>query len=323
MNVEHLLDIFTSIDADSEDVWNACASPMEHLYRHKPQLVTLGPRIEGLPDNHPSKLNCLFQLSRLFDSVGNDAECKQLLVHTLEPHREQGSDLQVAETLRTLATANLVLGLYPEGIEQAKESLENVRQLNNTSQQAESLQQLTQLLYRDNQLDAVEEVIYQSINLLPEEGEQFTLCQSYELLGDICHSKGETEEAINHYVTALGIAFSFNWHDQQFWIIYSLARLFFKQDMFDEAHAHIECAKSYAVNNPYLLGRGVEQQARFWCWEDRLEEARSGVLCVVGVYEKLGAVNDVGECRKLLQKIEEFGEPLEIGLLPTMLTLHS
>ena len=171
VNVERLLDIFTSINADSEDVWNACASFMQHLYRHKPQLVTLGPRVEGLPDNHPSKPNCLFQLSRLFDSVGNDAECKWLLVHTLELHRGQGSDHQVAETLRALATANLMLGLYPEGIEQAKGSLEIVRQLNNSSQQAESLQQLAQLLYRDNQLDAAEEVIYQSINLLPEEGE--------------------------------------------------------------------------------------------------------------------------------------------------------
>jgi tetratricopeptide (TPR) repeat protein len=287
----------------SEDVWNTCASFMEHLYRHKPQLVTLGPRVEGLPDNHPSKPNCLFHLSRLFDSVGNNAECKWLLVHTLELHRGQGSDLQVAETLRALATANLMLDLYPEGIEQAKESLEIVRWLNNTSQQAESLQQLAWLLYGDGQLDAAEEVVYQSINLLPE-GEQFKLCQSYDLLGDIYHSKGETEKAINHYGTALGIASSFNWHDQQFWILYSLAELFFDQERFDEAHAHIEHAKSHTVNDPYLLGCGMEQQAGFWYRECKLEEAKSEVLGAIGIYEKLGAAMNMESCRKLLQEIE-------------------
>ena len=55
VNVEHLVDVFTSIDANSENVWNACARLMEHLYRHKPRLVVLGPKIEALPDDHPSK----------------------------------------------------------------------------------------------------------------------------------------------------------------------------------------------------------------------------------------------------------------------------
>jgi len=32
VNVEHLLDVFTSTDADSDDLWNACAHFIQHLY---------------------------------------------------------------------------------------------------------------------------------------------------------------------------------------------------------------------------------------------------------------------------------------------------
>ena len=35
LNVEHLLDVFTTIDADSDDVWKACAKFIEHLVQHK------------------------------------------------------------------------------------------------------------------------------------------------------------------------------------------------------------------------------------------------------------------------------------------------
>jgi hypothetical protein len=82
VNVEHLLDIFASIDPNSDDIWDACTNFMRHLYWHKPRLVVLGPKLEGLPDSHPSKPECLFQLARLFTSVGNRVECKRLLIRT-------------------------------------------------------------------------------------------------------------------------------------------------------------------------------------------------------------------------------------------------
>jgi tetratricopeptide (TPR) repeat protein len=331
VNVEHLLNVFTSIDTGSKDVWDACASFMRHLFWHKPQLVILGPKFEGLPDNHPSKPKCLYGLSRLFHSVGNYVEEKQLLGHTLGLWRGQRNRYQVATALERLGVANQQLGLYTEGIQQVEESLGIFKQLNDTIKQADSLQDLAWLLYYDNQLDAAEKALSQSINLLQDKGGKFRLCQGYCLLGRICHSKGETEKAINHLKAALGIASSSNWDNELFWILYSLALSFHKEGKFHDAQAHIEHAKSHTVNDPYLLGCAMEQQARFWYREGRLEEAKSEGLCAVGVYEKLGAARNMERCRKLLQRIERrttnlvtsdrldsTGKLLEVVLLPTL-----
>jgi tetratricopeptide (TPR) repeat protein len=330
VNVEHLLNVFTSVDAGSRGVWDACTSFMKHLYWHKPRLVMLGPKFEGLPDNHPSKPECLYELSRLFRSVGKFVEEKQLLGHTLELWRGQRNRFQVAEALECLGAVNWQLDLYTEGIQQVEESLGIFKQLNHTIGQAESLQQLARLLTQDNQLDAAEKAASQSINLLQDNSQQFRLCQGYRFLGNICQSKGETEKAINHYKAALGIASSSNWDNEQFCILFSLAQLFHKEGKFHDAQAHIELAKSHIVNDPYLPGRAMEQQARFWYEEGRLEEAKSEALCAVGVYEKLGAAKDMEDCRKLLQWIEEAeeepvtsdgsdstGKLLEVVLLPT------
>ena len=304
VNVEHLLDIFTSIDANSVDVWGVCAHFMEHLYWHKRRLVVLGSKVEGLSDDHPSKPLCLFQLSRLFCSVGNLTECKRVLVHTLKLWREQENGFKVAETLRFISNANRRLGLYEEGVQQAKEALEIYEQLKDTSRQAYTWQELGRLLYGSKQLDAAEEATSRAIDLLPDEGEQFMVCVCYRLLGDIRRSKGETEKAIEHYETALGIASSFNWHDQLFWVHYSSAVLFFGENLFGDAHAHVERAKSHAISGPYLLGLAVELQAEFWCGERRFEEANSEALRAVGVYEGIGAGKDLERCKALLQDIK-------------------
>ena len=124
VNVEHLLDVFTKIDADSESVWGACDKFMAQLYWHKSRLVTLGPKIEGLPDGRPSKAQYLWSLSRLFESVGNFEECKRLLSRSLKIWREEGDDFRVAQTLEHLSYTNRVMGLYQEGIRQAREASE-------------------------------------------------------------------------------------------------------------------------------------------------------------------------------------------------------
>ena len=304
VNVERLLDVFISIDTNSVDIWDTCACFMEHLYWHKPRVVGLGPKIEGLPDDHRSKPTCLIELSRLFDSVGNRVECKRLLIQALELWRERGDELQVAHTLRFMSKSNRVQGLYKEGIAQAKEALEIYKRLNDILGQATSLQELGWLFYKNYQLDTAEEAALRAIDLSNIEGDQFSVCNCYHLLGNIYRDKGEMEKAINHYETALGIASSFNWREPLFWINYSLALLFFGEKRSYDAQAHIERAKPHAINSPYNLGRAMELQAWFWFQERKLEEAKSNALCAIDVYERLGAAKDVESCRAILRKIE-------------------
>jgi len=120
VNVEHLLDVFISIDVDSRIVWDACAGFINHLNLHKPRLITLGPRIEALLDDHPSKAPCLQALILLFRSVENLAECKRLLTHNLKLWRERGNDVQVAVTLGGLADVNQYTGHCKEGLNRSR-----------------------------------------------------------------------------------------------------------------------------------------------------------------------------------------------------------
>jgi len=106
VNVEHLLDVFTTIDANSDGIWKACAYFMMHLSWHKSRLILLRPKIDGLPDDHCWKPKCLFELSQFFHSIGNQVERKILLTHALKLWREGESIRQVALTLVALADAN-------------------------------------------------------------------------------------------------------------------------------------------------------------------------------------------------------------------------
>ena len=311
VNVEHLLDVFTSIDggatrdADAVRIWDTCAYFMEHLHWHKTRLVVLGPAIEGLPDDHPSKPPCLFELSRVFGMVGNHTEYKRLLTHALELSRVQGDDLQVAETLRAISNANRLLGLHEEGILQAKEALKIYERLNNISGQAYSWQRLAWLYYGDKQLGAAEEAASQVIDLLSDEGKQFPVCECYRVLGNIYHSQGKTEEAIEHFEAAIEIASAFNWDYQLFWNHYTLAEVFFGEDEFDDAHVHVERAKSHTNDDPYRLGRAMQLQTRFWYNQGMLEEAKSEALSAVDLFERLGATEELKVCKVTLRNIEE------------------
>ena len=305
VNVEHLLDIFTTIDPDSDDVWDACTNFVAHLYWHKKRLTILKPKIEGLPDDHRSKPGCLFQLSRLFGSVGDRVEHKRLLIYALKLQRQRGSDRQVATTLMELSEANRHMGLHREGIQQAREALGVYERLGDTVQQANCLIKLARLLGSDKRLNAAEEAASRAITLLPEEGEQYRACRSHRALGEIYGSKGETEKAIHHYEVALRIASSFNWHDNLFWIHYKLAGLFRNEGRLDDAREHLNRAKPHTANSAYRLGYAMELQARVSYDQHRLEEARSEALRAADVYKKLGAAKDMEECRKLLRDIEK------------------
>ena len=312
-NVEHLLDALTLIDANSVGVWDACADFMTHIYWHKPRLVVLGPKIELLPDDHPSKARCLIWLSMLFKRVGNHTERKRLLIHSLKLRRAEGDDVQVAQALWGLSDANRILGLYEEGIKQVKGASEIYERLNDGLGQSDSLRGLARLLYDNKQLDAAEEAVFRAIDLLPDrarnsptsEGDKYRATKCYRLLGDIYLSKNETGEAIKHLKAALGFASPSNWQGELFWIHYSLAELFFDEGRFDDAHSHIEDAKFYAIDDAHYTGHTLQLQAQFWCKERRFEEAKSEALRAADAYETVGATKEVGRCRDILRYIDE------------------
>ncbi|KAF9789821.1 hypothetical protein BJ322DRAFT_559824 [Thelephora terrestris] len=306
VNVEHLLDVLTSIYADAHpDVWDACVHFMRHLYWQKPRQTVLRSKIESLPDSHPSKARCLFRVSRLFEAVGNRAEQKRLLAHTLALERERGDDFRVAQTLEYLSRANRHLGFLREGIQQAEEGLEIFKWLGNAMGQASCLNALAWLLFEDGQLDAAEDATLRQIDLLPEKGQEVWVCNSHRILGQIYHSKGDEAKVVHHFTTALRIASAFNWHDELFSIHEAMARRFRDEGKFDDANAHIEQAKSHTAENAYLLGCGMEMQASIWYWQCRLEDARSEVLGALEIHERLGGARRVESCRTLLRAIEE------------------
>ena len=91
LNTEHLLDVFTSVDANASEVLHACVNFIAHLHWHKPRRTVLSQKIEDLPDNYRHKTKCLFELASLFYMFGNNVEQKRLLNHILEPAREGGT----------------------------------------------------------------------------------------------------------------------------------------------------------------------------------------------------------------------------------------
>ena len=305
VNIEHLLNVFTTADSSSGTAWDACFYFMQHLYWHRKRLVTLKPKVEALPDDHSSKLKCLFELSRLSHSVGNQAERKRLLTRALKLKKENGDDLEASRILRHLSGANRLMGLPKEGIQQAKAALEILERLGGSVQQARCLIDLAVLYRSDEQFAAAEEAASRAICLIPEEDEQFLVSESHRILGDIYLSKGEKQQAIRHFKMALEIATPFNWHNLLFWVHHSLAELFRDEGTFDDACGHVEHAKSHAVNSAYNLGRAIELQAMISCKQRRFEEARSEIMRAADVFENLGAGKDVERCKVYLQGIQE------------------
>ena len=176
--------------------------------------------------------------------------------------------------------------------------------LDDVSGQARALCRLAYLLHGEGKLSAAEEVALQVIDRFSGKGEQFSVCECYRVLGNICCSRRQIEAATDYTKAALEIASSFNWHIQLVWIHHTLANLSFDKGGFDDAHTHIEYAKSYAANDTYSTGRMVEQQARFWYRQKKFEEARSAALHAADVFERLGATRGAERCRTLLRKIE-------------------
>jgi len=306
VNVEHVLDIFSSIDADSASVWEACADYLRHLRWHKRRPVVLGSRIEGLPDDHPSKPRCLVQLTRLLYSLGSYLNAKRLIVHTVELRRERGSDRQVAKALKSLASVNVDLSLFAEGIPHAKEALEVYERLDDTAGQVDCLHCLALLFVKDDQVDAAEDANSRAINLSSDGLSQSQLYNHHHNLGHICECRGETEAAIDHHMKALEIAHSLNSLDKEAWMLGCLMNLLLEEERFDDAQARLEQFKLGAVDDPYPRSVGMLTQARIWRQQGKLEEAKSELSRTIGLYEKIGvSVDDVEGLKWELQEVEE------------------
>ena len=331
VNVEHLLDVFTTIDSDQGGVWEACYHFMEHLHWHKPRATMLRSKIEALPDTHHSKPRCLSELSRLFGLIGNFAEKKRLLTHTLSLERQRGNDAWVAYTLGLLSSANRNLYLRKEGIEQAKEALEILQRVGSAREQMQRSEDLAWLYFDDKQLDAAEDIASRAINLATEKDLELYVSQLHRVLGHIFQSKGERKKAIHHFEVGFKIASPFNWHHELFWSRYGLAMLFHDEGEFDEASTYIEQAKLHATNDTYDLGRAMQMQARVRRRQLRLKEAKSEAIHALEIFEKLGAARDAGICKDLLQEIEQAiadhstnlrGKRLETIQQPTLVNFH-
>ena len=306
VNVEHMLDIFLSIDADSDSVWEACADFVQHLCWHKKRPIVLGSKIEGLPDVHPSKPRCLVQLASMVDSLGNQSESSRLYIWTIKLQREQGSDKKLAETLMSLATVDTWLALYAEGISQVKEALEIYEKLDNTAGQVDCLHRIALISLKNKQVDAAEEAASSAVNLSSDGLSRYQLYERHHILGHICECRGKTEAAVDHHIKALGIARSLELLDKQTRILKCLVQLLLEAEKFEDAQVHLEQLKSHAVNDPLYLGRVMLSQTRIWRHQGKLEEARSELSRTIGSYEKTGVLVDfMGNLKNELQKVEQ------------------
>jgi tetratricopeptide (TPR) repeat protein len=304
VNVEHLLDVFASVDASSDDVWKACADFFRHIFWFKKRPTVLSSKVEGLPDDHHSKPECLLELSQIFRSLGNHAMNKELLAHALRIWREREDRYRTAQSLMFLAYTNEALALYQEGILQAKEASEICEQFDVTDLKAHSFRCLAWLLRDDNQLDAAEVAASRAIDAFKDRDDQYGVCSGYRTLAMICRRKGKIEVAISHLEAALELASASSWERELFWSYYCLAEVFFDEGRFDDAHTHVELAKSHSAGDRFNLGRGTQLQAEFFYKQRRLEEARSEVEKAIEIFEKTGATVVLGKCEKLLQDIQ-------------------
>ena len=301
VNVEHLLDVFTTVDANSDIVWDACADFIRHLVHHKQRLTILKPKIEDLPDDHRSKPDCLFELSQLFALVGNHLEYMELVVRALTLYRRPMDNRGAAHLFRHIFLTISRMDFGERGVRQFLETFERTGY---TLGQAHCLITLASSLHSNEQFDAAEAAASRAIALLSGTGEKYRVCKSHRLLGNIYCSKGEAEKAIHHFEVALQTASSFGWYNQSFLVHYDLAGLLHDRGRFESAQAYLERAKSYAVNNTYFLGHAMRLQAVLWCEQRKLEEARSEALCAIDAFERLGAAKDLEKCRVLLRRIE-------------------
>ena len=304
VNVEHLLNVFISIDANLENIWRTCANFLEYLYWHKQRLTTLGPKIEALPDDNPDKWGCLFAISRLVKAVGNLLEGKRFLTVLLKLSRDQGNLLSIAQTLSILSETNGSLGLREEGIREAREASEILERLGNSVGQADCLTRLAQLLHQDGQLDAAEKAISRAITVAGNN--PFLLNYCHYCLGNIYRSKGHKEKAIEHFEISLRIASSHDWHQNAFSSHKRLVELFCQIGRIDDANSHLERSRRHTASSPLYSAELIELQGLICFSQGKLEEAEVHISRAIDTFEELGATAYAEDCRGLIQIVRQY-----------------
>ena len=301
VNVEHLLNVFISIDANLENTWRVSVHFLNHLEWHKPRLTTLESKIEALPDDNPDKWDCLFGISRLVKEVGNYLESKRLLTVLLKLSRDQGDLPSIAQALTDLSEINGTLDLHEEGIREAREASVIYERLGNAGGQAHCLTKLTRLLLQDEQLDAAEEAISRAIILAGNNLFHLHLCHHW--LGCIYRSKCHEEKAVEHLEISLRIASSHNWHHNALSSQRQLAMVFCEMGRFDDANSHLEGAWPHAAHNALQSAHLMALQAYIWGWQGRLEEMVYEYARASDAFEALGATQQAEECRRVIVTI--------------------
>ena len=286
-------------------MWDVCCHFIEHLYWYKRRPTELRAKFEALLDGHRSKPKCLTKLSTVLQALGRPEDRKRILTTVLELWRERGDGLLTAESLVYLSQANRASGLYEEGIRQVEEASEISRRFGNIQGEAYCLRDLSQLLLDDKQLDATEETAFRTIDLASKNGQEFLVCHSHQILGDVYRSKGDKEKAIHHFKKVLDIASPLNWHSHLSLVHHSLASLFLEGGESYDANIHIGQTKSYVINDPYNLFSLMDLQARIMYAQGRFEEAKSEALGALEISERLGATQAASACRYRLEEIEE------------------
>ena len=303
VNVEHLLDVFTSIDAKSDNVWDACVGFMSHLFWHKPRRVILGQRIEKYPDDHPSKSDCLLWLSILAQAVGDHSERTRLLNQSLKLWKDKGDLSGTIIRLRFQSDAYSEVGRYEEAIQPIREALEVCEQLGDPVEKARTLMDLAEALVFANQLDEAEESASAAIALLPEDCDQFFLSYSHRVISGIYRSKSDNEKAIEHLEKALKIAISHNLHPVVSPTTAILVTILTQEQRLDEANVYIERAKPHAdkSNNKMDTARLMIAQVNIWMQQCKFEDAISELSKAIEIFEELGATADAEQWRNHLE----------------------
>ena len=304
VNVEHMLDVFTFIDPNSENVWYACGFFIQHLQVHKPRLIVLGPKIERLPDDHPSKPHCLFHLSMLFGDFGKVFEQKQLLIHAIKLWKD-GKELdRMVQALVELSIVNWKLKLYDEAIKQAKEATVLLpKHIKNPRTQILYSIKIAASLVQCGQVDAAEEIISHVVVFLQKNEQPSLAALCHGVIGSLYYVKGDGDKAIEHLERTARINSSRDTDRGALCSHYALGRLSCETGRFGEANHHYEQVKSRAANNPLNLALAMKMQGEILFYQNKFEEAELEITRAADAFKKLEAAREAEQCLEFIGTI--------------------